>query len=231
MLYLFLFLVELFLLFFLSKKLINALARIIFKITKSHRIVVNVLSIIFLPGTIFHELSHLLTAGLLLVPVGEISVLPELEEKGVKLGSVAIGRSDPIRRMFIGVAPVLLGLLTIFGLLYFIKISNDFLWWQILLSLYLIFQIGNTMFASKKDLEGTIGFVLAGLIVTILALGGLYFINLTIFQNLMTFLSSIDLNPLFNLFKTALFYLLVPLILDLMVILLTKLYPKEVLSF
>jgi len=106
MLYFLLFIFELILLFFLSKKLINSLARIIFRLTKNHKAVVNILAIIFLPGTIIHELAHLLFAGLMMVPVGELSVVPEVDERGVKLGSVQIGKTDPIRGTIVGMAPV-----------------------------------------------------------------------------------------------------------------------------
>src|SRR5688572_24943167 len=119
MVFFIIFVLEFILLFFLSKRLIRALSLTIFKITKSQNVVINTLAVIFLPGTIFHELAHLLTAGVLLVPVGEISVIPEIEENGVKLGSVQIGKVDPFRLTIVGVAPVLLGLSAILGILYF----------------------------------------------------------------------------------------------------------------
>src|SRR3989344_5994531 len=175
MFYLATFLLEFLLLFFLSKKLIKSLYLILFKISKSHKVVVNTLSIIFLPGTIMHELAHLLTAGVLLVPVGEMVVIPQIDGDGVKLGSVQIGKVDPFRLTIIGVAPVILGSLSILGLLYFTQIYLDFTWWKVLLGLYLIFEISNTMFSSKKDIEGTIGFVVAILIVGILLVSVLYF--------------------------------------------------------
>lgn len=100
MIFFILFAIEMILLFFLSKRLIKSLSLALFRITKSHSAVINTLAIIFLPGTIFHELSHLLTAGVLLVPVGEIKALPEIEKSGVKLGSVQIGKADPFRLVF-----------------------------------------------------------------------------------------------------------------------------------
>lgn len=115
MLYFLAFVFELILLFILSRKLINSLAKLIYRFTKSHKVVVHSLAVIFLPGTIFHELAHLLFAGIMLVPVGEMNVVPEIEEGGVKLGSVEIGHTDPFRRAIIGVAPVLFGMLLIFS--------------------------------------------------------------------------------------------------------------------
>lgn len=223
MIYFLLFILELGFLFFISKKLINSLARIIFKTFKTHSAVVHTLAILFLPGTIIHELSHLLIAGMMLIPVGELSVLPEVEERGIKLGSVQIGSSDPLRRTIVGVAPVLVGTASILGILYFLQLGNSFVWWQILISLYLTFEIGNTMFSSKKDLEGVIGFLVAILIVGILILGGLYFLNPNLFQNLLIFLSNINLITVINFFKLVSLYLVVPIILDLVLIFLIKL--------
>ena len=152
MIFLSIFIIEFILLFFLSKKLIKSLSLLIYKITKSQKAVVNILAILFLPGTIFHELAHLLTAGIMLVPVGEISVIPEIEGQparnatqsvaggNVKLGSVQIGKVDPLRLTIIGVAPVILGFLSILGILYFAGNFQNLNWWQIALGLYLIFE-------------------------------------------------------------------------------------------
>ncbi len=220
MLYFITFAIELILLFILSKKLINALAQIIYKLSKSHKIVVHVLAIIFLPGTIIHELGHLLFAGVMLVPIGEMNMLPEIEEEKVKLGSVQIGKTDPLRRMIIGVAPVLLGMILIFSIFLLVKIGVS-PWWQIFLALYLIFQIGNTMFSSKKDLEGAIGF-LAIVIVLVIVLIILFFFNPALIQQVWIWLNTLDLQEASNFFKMASIYLIVPVILDLSIILLAS---------
>lgn len=216
-----LFVLELVLLFFISKKLIKSLALFIFKITKSHNMVINILAIIFLPGTILHELSHLLVAGIMLVPVGEITVLPEIEGDVVKLGGVQIGRVDPFRLTIVGVAPFLLGTLSILGILYFALAAGNLLWWQIILGLYLIFEISNTMFSSKKDIQGTIIFIAAFLVLFLAFLIALLFLRPLLLQNIWNLISGFE--PLINFFKKGSIYLLVPLTLDLLLILLTKL--------
>ncbi len=217
MLYFLLFFSELIFLFFLSRKLVNSLARIIYKFTRNHKIVVHTLAIIFLPGTILHELGHLLFAGVMLVPVGELNVVPEIEGKGVKLGSVQIGHTDPIRRMIIGVAPVLLGMTLIFSIFLLVKIGVS-PWWQITLALYFLFQIGNTMFSSRKDIEGSILFVILVLVLFAIILTGIYFLNPAILSNL----SGINLDFTVPFFKQAAFYLIIPVALDLLIITLTK---------
>lgn len=227
MIYLAIFSLEFLLLFFLSKKLIKSLSLLFYKITKNQKAVVNILAIIFLPGTIFHELAHLLTAGMLLVPVGEISVIPEVEGQNVKLGSVQIGKVDPLRLTIVGVAPVILGFLAILGILYFAKDFQTLNWWQIALGLYLIFEISNTMFSSKKDIQGTIGFVVAIFTVLIIGIIILYFWNLPLLQNIWNFLISQNFEKLSNFFKLGTFYLLIPLILDFLLILITKPFIKN----
>ena len=222
MIYVLLFILELVLLFLLAKKLINSLTQILYKITRNHKAIVHTLAIFFLPGTIVHEMAHLLSAEVMLVYVGEMNLVPEISGESVKLGSVQIGKTDPIRRTIIGVAPVLLGILAILGILYFIQTRDKIIWWQASLALYLVFEIGNTMFSSKKDLEGVIGFIVAVLIVGILGIGALFFINHDLFQNLLAWLNSLNFKFLVDFFKLASFYILVPIILDIIIILISR---------
>lgn len=225
MLFILLFLFEFVLLFFLSKKLVNSLTRLFFKLTKSHTAVVKILAIIFLPGTIIHELAHLLFAGITMVPVGEMSVLPEIEEHGVRLGSVQIGRTDPFRRALIGVAPVLFGLFCIASVFIFIPLGQSTTpLWQTILALYLIFELGNTMFSSKKDLEGMIVFVATSLFLGFAITAAIYFLKPDFLQSILVYLNSVNLDFAANYFKLVDTYLLVPLVLDLLIILLVRLF-------
>ncbi len=218
MLYFLLFVFELILLFVLSKKLVNNLAQVVYRFTNNHHTVVKVLAILFLPGTIIHELAHLLSAGVMLVPVGEMNVIPEFEEDSIKLGSIQIGKTDPLRRSIVGVAPVLFGLILIFSIFLLVNIEAA-PWWQIALALYLIFEIGNTMFSSKKDLEGTIIFVATILILAFAVLAAFYFLDKQLLLNFWVYLSQLNLNFLIKFFKQAGIYLIVPIILDFLIIL------------
>ncbi|OGE64265.1 hypothetical protein A3J13_01175 [Candidatus Daviesbacteria bacterium RIFCSPLOWO2_02_FULL_36_8] len=226
MIFFIVFTVEMIFLFFLSKKLITSLSRTLFAVTRNHKVVINILSILFLPGTILHELSHLLTAGILLVPIGEMNVLPEIEGESVKLGSVQIGKVDPFRLTLVGVAPVIWGSLTILMIIYLAQILN-FNWWQTALGLYLIFNIANSMFSSKKDIQGTIGFVVAILAITVALLLTFYFLNPSLLATFWIYLTNLNLTPLVEFFKLASFYLLIPLLLDLLVIFLTSMFVKR----
>lgn len=127
-------------------------------------------SLIFLPGVITHELSHLIFALVLRVPAGRIEIFPSFEAGSgeVKLGYVQIAKTDFIRRSLIGAAPTIVGIIAIYAiatlrfsflltpadlLTYWQLIQNHFLpldWFQLTL-LYLIFTIASTMFTSRQD--------------------------------------------------------------------------------
>lgn len=128
---------------------------------KQH-VVIYALSFFFLPGVVLHELSHLLVANLLLVPTGQIEFFPEIHGNQVKMGSVAIGRTDPLRRFVIGVAPVIGGLfIMLVASSYLLDVFGS---WKSFLLLYVIFQTANTMFSSSKDMEGALGLLTAALL-------------------------------------------------------------------
>ncbi|HSD98920.1 MAG TPA: hypothetical protein VLB73_04475 [Patescibacteria group bacterium] len=159
-----------FLLFFLSKAVTTHLSRFFQQTFHNQTITIHVLSILFLPGVILHELSHLLVANLLFVTTGEIEFFPEIHGNQVKMGSVAIAHTDPLRRFLIGVAPAIGGLGILLLAASFLR--ADLLSWQTPLLFYIVFQITNTMFSSDKDMEGGLGFgiglVLLGLVLQLI---------------------------------------------------------------
>lgn len=110
-------------------------------------------SLVFLPGTILHELSHWLVAELLGVHTGEITILPSLDNSDSdrqKLGSVATESTGPIRGFLIGAAPFVTGLLTLSLLGYFVFIPS-LMSWQYILILYGIVVVGSSMMLSRED--------------------------------------------------------------------------------
>lgn len=145
-------------------------------ITRSQSLTIQVLSFLFLPGVIVHELAHWFMAGMLLVPTGEMEFIPQIQGNSVKLGSVAVGKTDPFRRFLIGVAPVLIGLSAMFGIFVYLSPSVPQFNWQTIVLIYAFFELGNTMFSSKKDMEGAVflfGFLV--LVVILLYLLGFRF--------------------------------------------------------
>src|SRR3972149_12216726 len=145
------------LLFLSSRALIHRLIRLL---------PVDLLFFLLLPGVLLHELSHLLTAEILQVPTGELSLKPHLENNHLKLGSAQVGMTDPIRLTLIGTAPFVSGTIVLWLILVvgfrldlnqlsvavFQQIAAGFNWWYLLFG-YLIFAISNTMFSSPSDLQ------------------------------------------------------------------------------
>lgn len=112
-------------------------------------------SLIFLPGTIIHELSHWVVAEILRVRTGEITIFPDDQGDGdnnQRLGSVATERTDPIRAFLIGLAPFVSGLLILIILGSILSSGwGYFPVWQIALLIYGIMVTGNSMMISSAD--------------------------------------------------------------------------------
>lgn len=152
---------ELIFLFILSTMLSKTLSQTFYTLFRSEKMTVMFLALFFFPGVVVHEVSHWLMAQILFVPTGKVEFMPQLRGSELKLGSVAVAKSDPFRRALIGVAPFLVGMIIILTLLFLYPVlplipENI----KPFLTGYLIFEIGNTMFSSRKDLEGTVELVL-----------------------------------------------------------------------
>ena len=65
-------------------------------------------SILLLPGTLAHELCHLLTGWLLNGQPVRVSLLPKRRAGGIELGSVSFRNLRWYNAFFVGIAPVLL---------------------------------------------------------------------------------------------------------------------------
>ena len=128
-----------------------------------------------LPGIVIHELSHWLFAKGLGVRTGRLTIWPSYRRSGrIRLGSLQVAKTDPVRGSLIGLAPLLTGSLTIFligGWVLGVTPSIDALfaadWGSFLASLkstsqapdfwiwlYVIFAVSNTMFPSRADRRG-----------------------------------------------------------------------------
>lgn len=129
--------------------------------------------LVFLPGTLVHELSHWLVAKLLGVATGRIVIWPQTKRDGTLwLGSIQVGRTDPVRSSLIGLAPLISGSLLVVligahlelgrlgdalasgrwelvgeALARSIKLPDFWVW------IYLLFAIANRMLPSPADRE------------------------------------------------------------------------------
>lgn len=211
---------EVCILFLLSRIIPTLLTQFFQFFLRSRKFSIWLLSLIFLPGTLVHEMAHLLTAGVLFVPVGDISLMPEIKEEGVKLGHVEIQKTDPIRRSLIGFAPVFVGIAVLSGMIFFANSlffqKGEYPVWLILLLIYLTLVIGNTMFSSKKDLEGTLGVV----VIFVAVLGALALLGL---NGLFIFLKENLIGAHLDFYKNFAIFLSLPVIADIMLCVLMKL--------
>jgi len=124
--------------------------------------------IVLLPGTILHELSHLVAAKLAGVRAKSLSLRPQARRGGnVRFGAVTVSKSDPFRESWIGLAPLLAGSAAIlvlarwrFGVeslpalhpeVVLRTVSSSLRTTDALLWLYLIFAISNAMLPSASD--------------------------------------------------------------------------------
>lgn len=145
--------IELVALYALSRSVTKNLFVAFFLVTRSRPISISILSILFFPGTVIHELAHLFTAEILGVKTSGLTLVPEaIEEKNVRTGSVGIAQTDPIRRSIIGIAPVFTGLGSIGIIMYFLPQLSSY--WIVGIGYWVLFVISNTMFSSPEDLEG-----------------------------------------------------------------------------
>ncbi len=176
---------------------------------------------LFLPGTFLHEFAHYLTAMILFVPAGDISLSPKLTHDSLKLGSVTIGKTDPFRRLLIGTAPVFIGLSVILASLYYSSheglLKNP---WIILLLGYIVFEVGNTMFSSEKDMEGALELLAAMIFLGIIC----YILGLRIpWSFAQGYLSQ---STITTIMQKGIMYLVFPIVVDLVFVLFLKVFNR-----
>jgi len=147
----FFFVTQLLFLYIISRTAIQSLFEVFMGFLKSKKAAFSLISIFFLPGTVFHELAHFLAATILFIKVRDIKIFPHFEDDKIKLGTVTYEKKDPIRGIIIGIAPIFLGLFAFWFFAVF-RLFPTGIWWQNLLMGYLIFVLSSTMFSSKQDL-------------------------------------------------------------------------------
>ena len=212
MTYILIFISELIVLLILSQFITKLLSKIIFFISKSSRVTVYLMAVIFFPGVLIHELSHFFAALILFVPVGGMEFFPKIYGNELKLGSVTIRKTDIIRRTIIGFAPLILGI-SLLSLSSYIFISlyfkNNLSLSLTTIFIYVVFEVSNTMFSSKKDTEAVMPLLaIAALFLSVIILTtgfSLSKITLLLNSNMLGFFNTID------------FLLIIPLIIDLLI--------------
>lgn len=150
-----LFVVQLLFLLFISRFITRNLFSSFYHNTRNIKTSTFAIAVIYFPGVVVHELSHVVSAVILGVRVGGIEFWPSFTEGNLKLGSVQIAKTDPIRRTIIGIAPVFGGIMVILASLWALgSILPKTIIWYLIVGIF-VYQVASTMFSSKKDLEGT----------------------------------------------------------------------------
>ncbi|KKR34105.1 MAG: putative membrane protein [Candidatus Gottesmanbacteria bacterium GW2011_GWC2_39_8] len=199
----------LFSIFLLSQNLQKYISLFFYLLIGNKKISSSLLVIILLPGTIIHELSHLIMALILRVHTGELTIMPKFGENGeILAGSLEIGNTDPFRRTLIGLAPIIVGLALIFFLNNLIgQIGLNWSNWTNLIIYYLFFTVSTSMFSSKKDLESL---VIAGPIMVVLVYILYNFgVRITLSENLIQTLNPIIVKLNWGLLKAGILDLLI----------------------
>ncbi len=213
MIYLLIFGAEFLFLFILSRILVKFLSRFL---------AMRLFHLILLPGVVVHELAHLITSEVLFVQTLGLNFSPEQDGDKLVLGSVGIEKTDPVRRAIIGFAPVLIGIgLIAFSVFYFLSDRSPLSFpWNFALVFFIVFEVGNTMFSSRRDLEGSImlAFVVA---ITVIVC---YFLGFKLPESVWVFLSS---NVFIEIVKKGIWILFFPIVIDIFIILIARLINKR----
>jgi hypothetical protein len=160
-------------------KMTVELSRLIHRLGGNQNLLIWVWSVIFLPGTIIHEISHFLAAAATGTRTGNIEIFPEFieeildeeeDKKGVTLGYVQVARMNPVQGFFVGMAPFISGMalmIWLASLIYANYLTQNI--WPLILQVYLFFVIGNSFFPSWSDIKQTIPLIIISLIFVFLA--------------------------------------------------------------
>ncbi len=129
-------------------------------------------ALLFFPGVFIHESSHWVMAKLLQVRTAKFSIWPQHQKNGtLRLGYVETEKVDPVREAIIGAAPLLVGSIVIVSIGFWrlqiealgaafaagqlpdviAALQTAFDTADILIWLYLIFAISNSMLPSASD--------------------------------------------------------------------------------
>jgi hypothetical protein len=164
---------------YLSKaKLSTEFSRLIHRFGGSRNSLIVLWSIVFLPGTVIHEMSHFLFAMVTGARTGKIEIFPrfleedwekEEENTGVILGSVQTQKLNLVQGFLVGTAPFVVGITLLIWLAAMIQVSfNESSIYLLLFQGYLFFTVSNSFFPSWTDIKQVIPLVVVILVAGIL---------------------------------------------------------------
>lgn len=189
---------------------------------KNKKIIIYIIAFLYFPGTVFHEMSHLFTAMILMLNVTDINLFPQFTKYKnyieIKMGFVRYEKKDFIRGFIVGIAPFFWSL-SFFFLIYKTNIFPNSNFYINATITYLIFTISSSMFPSKADLKDQLPFFLLLIMIGLL----IYIFNLNLLPFLNQFL--IDINSIaYDLNK----YLSVSLFINIILVIIFKISFKKI---
>ncbi|MFH1336216.1 MAG: hypothetical protein ABII96_06835 [Candidatus Zixiibacteriota bacterium] len=196
-------------------------SRFVHRLGGSQHSAIVIWSLIFLPGTLVHEVSHFLAAALTGARTGKIEIFPKYleDESGenksthVALGSVQTQKLNPLQGFLVGIAPFISGMALLIWLASLLQTGfADRNTWLLVLEGYLFFTIANSFFPSWSDIRQTLPFVIISLVVALLA----WYFGFQIFLNSNSFIwpilnslwQAIALSALLNLSLIGILFIL-----------------------
>lgn len=216
-----LFVGEIIAIYFLAHYLLNIAFHLMRKFIHSDTIIIWIVALLYLPGTMLHEISHYFFALLLAMNPEEVSLFPHIEKNHIRLGHVLYRRhpSDVIRPIIVGIAPFFGAI----GLLWVIQSFHLFpgaVWWYTLLFGYLILAITANMFSSKQDLVDLIYivpvFLIIGALLYVLGVQINTQILIHMIGNLELFFKTLHVPLLFSLIVHGILIVLIKIVLSIL---------------
>jgi hypothetical protein len=216
-----LFVGEIFAIYFFAHIVLNMSFTLMRRLSIPDTYIIWLISFLYLPGTIIHEISHYFFALLLAMNPEEVSILPHIEKNHIRLGHVIYRKhpSDIIRPIIVGIAPFFGAI----GLLWVIQSFHLFpsqVWWQTIIFGYLILAITANMFSSKQDLID-LGyiiplFLIVGVIIYIFGIQINVQILLDVISKLELFFKTLQLPLLFSIIVNGILIIFIRITLSLL---------------
>lgn len=166
---------------YLSHRLMSrSLSRLVRRLGGGDRTVIWLWSLLLLPGTILHEISHFFAAAASGARTGKIEIFPDSLEDDlihnrqsgkVTLGYVRMQTLNPLQGFLVGFSPFVFGLAAMVVLSALLSDSyqtGSAL--EIICEVYLFFTIANSMFPSSSDLLHTLPLIIILIIIAAIAL-------------------------------------------------------------
>ena len=192
------------LLYFVSRKTIHSCFFFFSRFLKHPQAAFRMMALLYFPGTLIHEMSHMVMAMMLNLKVRDISLIPKVRGSTLKLGTVWYEKKDVVRGLMVGIAPFFAAMFVF----WFIDT------WRLLymnmmigaLVSYIVFAVSSTMFSSKQDLVDLVYVI--PIVLVLVALGYIFR------ANVVPVIAYIDITGLENFFAIVNSYLIFSLILN-----------------